>query len=306
MEKDDGCRCFQEIRFSEDRAKLIGWIRGIIDEYQSNGFILTVRQIYYQAVSRDLVPNTDRSYDRVQSAINDGRIAGLLPWDAVEDRGRSLMGYRTYVSTHEALKEARRGYKIDMWHNQEWRPEVWVEKAALEGVVGSICNSLRVDYYATRGYDSQSQQYRAGQRLANYIRRGQRPIIFHLGDHDPSGIDMTRDLQARLELFTGVPVIVQRLALNMNQVDKYNPPPNPAKINDPRAGDYIARFGHSSWELDALDPRVIQDLISSNIALIRDESMWSSALAEEIEDLRTLDSFIEATTYGLTGEEDDE
>lgn len=297
---DDGCRQYQEINFQSKKLELILWIKGVIDEY--SGMSISVRQIYYQGVARGIIPNSDRSYDRIQSAVNDGRLAGYLPWTAIEDRGRSLMGHRTWISPAAAVKSVRREYKMDLWASQDWRPEVWVEKAALEGVVGDICSRLRVDFYATRGYDSQSQQWAAGQRLASYVRKGQRPIIFHLGDHDPSGIDMTRDITERLTMFTGVPVIVQRLALNMRQIEQYNPPPFHAKLSDARAAGYIEQYGRDSWELDALDPNVIKGLIEDNVAMIRDESAWSEALAEEVEDKRVLDDFLESMN-GTTEEE---
>lgn len=225
MTTDDGCRAYRQIRFTEERAAMIGAIRQLIDDYASQGLSLTVRQIYYQFVARGWIENRQGSYDRVQSAVSDGRMAGLLPWRSVEDRGRSLRGLRTWTSPAAAVREAAAAYRLDLWADQEWRPEVWVEKAALEGVVGEICSELRVDYYATRGYDSASQVWRAGQRMADYVRRGQRPIVLHLADHDPSGIDMTRDVQDRLSLFAGTPVIVQRLALNMPQVEQYSPRP---------------------------------------------------------------------------------
>jgi hypothetical protein len=155
-----------------------------------------------------------------------------------------------------------------------------------------------VDYFACRGYNSQSEQWRAGQRLARYVQKGQRPIIFHLGDHDPSGIDMTRDNTERLGLFAGTPVMVVRLALNMDQVRHYNPPPNPAKLSDSRARDYVSKFGDESWELDALDPRVIQRLIRENVERIRNESIWQEALADEAADLDEIDIMIERMTGG--------
>lgn len=81
----------------------------------------------------------------------------------------------------------------------------------------------------------------------------ERRVILHLGDHDPSGIDMTRDISDRLELF-GADVEVKRIALNWDQIDEFTPPPNPAKLSDSRAGAYIAEYGDESWELDALEP----------------------------------------------------
>lgn len=278
--------------FTKAHQEIIAAVNHIIEEYEEQGFSLTLRQIYYQFVARGWIENKDTEYKRLGNIVSDGRLAGLISWTAIEDRGRNLRGYRTWDSPTKAVKEAREDYKIDMWQNQPWRAEVWVEKAALEGVIGSICGKLRVDFFATRGYNSQSEQWQAGQRFANYIRKGQRPIVFHLGDHDPSGLDMTRDNRDRLGLFAGVPVMVQRLALNMDQIEKYDPPPNPAKTTDGRYEAYRQQYGEESWELDALDPKVIHDLIEDAVLRIRDPKLWGEMLEREVSEIRMLDEII--------------
>lgn len=282
-----------ERRFNDAQTARLGQVNAIIYEYESQGFPLTLRQLYYQLVARGLIKNEQREYDRLGDLVSDGRMAGLVSWTAIEDRGRNLMGLPTLAGPGDAVKAARADFRLDLWADQPCRPEVWVEKQALEGVVGHICNQLRVDFFATKGYNSQSEQWRAGRRFAGYINKGQRPIVFHLGDHDPSGIDMTRDNSERLSLFAGVPITVIRLALNMDQVREVNPPENPAKIADPRANDYIAKYGVHSWELDALDPRYIHRLIDRSVAQFRDEARWSKRLAQEAADLDELDQVIE-------------
>ena len=92
---------------------------------------------------------------------------------------------------------------------------------------------------------------------------------------------MTRDIRERLELFTDGKVKLERLALNMDQVRQYNPPPNPAKTTDSRFAGYIAEFGEESWELDALEPRVIVELIRSSVLEIRDGLQWELDVADE-------------------------
>ncbi|MBU6429986.1 MAG: hypothetical protein KGR26_13310, partial [Cyanobacteria bacterium REEB65] len=179
-------------------------------------------------------------------------------------------------------------------------------KEALVGVISGICNRLRVDFFACRGYNSQSEQWRAGQRFQGYQMKGQRPIVFHLGDHDPSGIDMTRDNRERLEMFAGVPVAVQRLALNMPQIEELNPPPNPAKLTDVRARDYIERYGESSWELDALSPTYIRDLISSAVGRLRDEKAWETALAQEVGERQLMEAYAEEMGGTAAPDEDED
>jgi len=284
-----------EKRLGKDTLAIIDRCNTIIEEFESQGYSVTVRQIYYQMVARGYTggENSLRMYSRIQSALNEGRMQGIVSWTALEDRGRNLRGLNTYETVADLLASAKADYRIDLWKDQAWRPEVWVEKEALVGVISGICNRLRVNFFASKGYNSQSEQWRAGRRFASYIQRGQRPIVFHLGDHDPSGIDMTRDNQERLSLFAGTPVIVQRLALNMDQIEEFNPPPNPAKLTDSRAAGYTAMFGDESWELDALSPRYIESIIESAILKIRDPDIWQQSLEEENADLERLDLILE-------------
>jgi hypothetical protein len=305
VSKDTGhYRCYVPREFRADTLLTIEHANKIIAEYGAKGYALTLRQLYYQFVARGLVENTPQSYDRLGSVINDGRLAGLISWAAIEDRTRALQGLQICPDYQEALRRAEKSFRLDLWKDQPWRPEVWVEKEALVDVVGRICDELRVDYFPCRGYVSQSEQWRAGRRIAGRIHDGQRPIVFHLGDHDPSGIDMTRDNRDRLSMFAGVPVLVQRLALNMPQIEKYNPPPNPAKMTDARYGAYRSEYGEESWELDALDPEVIHDLIRDAVLRVRDEEKWNKALLAEAEDRRALQEIIEEAGGGQKEEKD--
>ncbi len=283
--------CYVPKTFTKTHLEVIERVEAVLSEYQ--GHTLTVRQMHYQFVSRGWYKNTDRNYQRLGNVISDSRLAGLLPWDAFEDRGRGLRGWNTVSGPREAHTKMIEQFKLDLWRTQPYRPEVWVEKQALEGVIGEICSELRVDFYATKGYNSQSEQWKAGRRLAGYITKGQMPIIFHLGDHDPSGVDMTRDNRDRLSLFAGVPITVVRLGLNMDQIEQYNPPPNYVKVNgygeysDSRAKEYVRTFNtEESWELDALSPKVIHNLIEENVKRLRDEELWDEALEEETMDIR--------------------
>lgn len=286
-------RAYSHSNFRADTLEKIGAVNAIIESYEAKGYSLTLRQLYYQLVTRNVIPNEEAQYKRLGDLVSDGRMAGLISWTAIEDRGRNLKGLTTYSHPNEALSAVHAGYRRDLWADQQWRPEVWVEKQALEGVVANICNRLRVDFFACKGYNSQSEQWRAGQRFAQYVSRGQRPIVFHLGDHDPSGLDMTRDNRDRLSLFAGTPVMVQRLALNMNQVDELKLLQNPAKQTDSRFSEYREKFGDSSWELDALDPQYIERLIDENVSRVRDPGVWDQSLLREVEEKEQIASAME-------------
>lgn len=248
----------------------------ILAEYGRQGYVLTLRQLYYQFVARGLIPNTQRSYKRLGSIINDARLAGLVDWDHLVDRTRNLQENSHWDSPEDIVGACARQFRVDMWEGQEYRPEVWIEKDALIGVIEAVCVELDVPYFSCRGYVSQSEVWGAGQRLADVLSGGQTPVVFHLGDHDPSGIDMTRDNNARLNMFIEEALDpIRRLALSLDQVREYNLPPNPAKQTDARFIKYVEELGiDNSWELDALEPKVINDLIRKAILELRDPGPW--------------------------------
>ncbi|MCR1983998.1 hypothetical protein NSA53_17345 [Cellulosimicrobium cellulans] len=292
----------------------------ICQEYRAQGFDLTLRQLYYQFVARGLIPNNQKSYKRLGDVVNRGRLAGFLDWSYIVDRTRNLRSLPHWSTPGGVIEAAASSYNRDKWAEGHTRVEVWVEKEALAGIVERAANGDDVAWFACRGYVSQSELWAAAQRHLGYIAAGQRVVVLHLGDHDPSGIDMTRDIEDRLTKFLDVdwmrrhldewaaqdevtpgeirahmrehvggdPLTVNRIALNIDQVQAYEPPPNPAKLTDSRSSGYVREFGYESWELDALDPTMLAELIGSTIAEHRDPSYRAIARdeAEERDGLR--------------------
>lgn len=289
---------YRNINISTRSLDLIAKCNDIIEEYTGQGFVLTLRQVYYKLVARDLFPddrrwtwtgvrwvrdengtkNAEPNYKWLGGLINDARLAGLIDWDAIEDRTRNLASRSHWTSPVEMLESCAEQFHVDLWSDQKYHPEVWIEKDALVGLIEGVCKELDVPYLSCRGYTSQSEMWAGAMRLKQNALAGKIPIIFHLGDHDPSGKDMTRDISERLEMFMGG-VQLDRLALNMNQIEKFEPPPNPAKTTDSRFTAYMAEFGDESWELDALEPVVINDLIRKAVNKLINKKKWKARLA---------------------------
>ena len=254
---------------SSRSLELLRHISKILKLYKEQGYRLTLRQLYYQMVSRDLIPNTIRSYSSVGDLVSNGRLAGLIDWEMIEDRVRIPAKNSHWESPKEILEAAARSYYRDRWENQDAHVEVWCEKDAVSNIIAPVCRKLDVIFMANRGYSSQSAMYEAYHRLLDSQNVGKRNWIIYFGDHDPSGLDMTRDIADRLGLFLegedGCFDGVQRVALNMDQVRRYRPPENPAKVTDSRFTAYAAQYGASSWELDALEPSVLAQLVEDAI-----------------------------------------
>jgi hypothetical protein len=277
---------YKRIDFSSAKLAVIKQANAIIATYAAQGFDLTLRQVYYQFVARDLIPNKQSEYKKLGEVINEARLAGLIDWSRIVDRTRNLDKLSSWGSPDSIIESAASSYHRDLWVGQAVRPEVWIEKDALEGVIEGVCRTHDTPFFSCRGYTSQTAMWDAAQRLMGYVKNhAQAPVILHFGDHDPSGKDMSRDIRDRLALFMGTryakALVFERLALNMNQIDQYNPPPNPCKITDSRAAGYIAEFGHDSWELDALEPAVIVALIDTQLRALKDGAIWDARVAEQ-------------------------
>jgi hypothetical protein len=270
--------------FSKASQERVHLVNQILDKFELQGYDLSLRQLYYQLVAGAHIENSVRSYKNLGSLVNDARLAGLVDWEMIVDRSRHTHSLAHWQNPGEIVRSAARSFRIDKWKCQANHVEVMVEKDALSGVLEPVCDGLDIKFTACKGYPSASILYRMGKRLNHRRATGKTVYILHLGDHDPSGIDMTRDLEERLSMFAySHEIVVERLALNMDQVRQYNPPENPAKLSDTRAHQYIAEYGYSSWELDALEPQVLADLVENRVDELRDPDEWDDAIEREKE-----------------------
>ena len=213
-----------------------------------------------------------------------------MDWESIEDRNRHFNKFYFNEDDNNLVRSLPALIAFDKWKRQPFYVEVWVEKEALGNVIEKACEPWEVPFMACKGYLSASEAWRAGKRMQARIDAGQECVIIHLGDHDPSGIDMTRDNDERTNLFSSYPdeVDIRRIALNQDQIEQYDPPPNPTKVTDSRAKDYIKKYGGTSWELDALEPSVMVDLIQDEFKKFLDLDTWDFVTDEEAEKKKLL------------------
>lgn len=280
----------EDLRLSRANVEKLEIVNDIIEEYIDQGYRLTLRQLYYQLVSRELIPNNKKEYSKLSGLLVKGRMAGEVDWSAIEDRIR--VPYLPYwcESVADAIEDTQRYYRLNRQKDQAVNVELWVEKDALSGVLKRITSYYHINLMVNRGYSSCSAMYDAYKRLENYDQN----IILYLGDHDPSGLDMIRDITERLAGFGMYGDLeVKQIALTTEQVRHYNPPPNPAKITDPRAKDYIAKFGAVSWEVDALNPKTLNKLVKNEIENIIDMDLFKDQIRQEEEGKKEMAEIIE-------------
>lgn len=254
----------------------------IIEDYQAQGYVLSLRQLYYRMVTMNLIVNTHNSYKHLGHVLSRARTMGLVDWDALEDRVRGVRGFGSEVSAENYMNEIHSEYKEWIWRDQNAYVLFMYEKDALSGVMERVCGKWRVPIFACRGYNSTTEAFELGKRLSYFRGMGKEIHVFHLGDHDPSGQDMTRDNEYRIGVYMrDRDFRLTRIALNRDQITKYNPPPQPNKKKDSREPGYAATHGEHSWEVDALEPSVLSEIVDAAVEPVCDKEKFDAAIERE-------------------------
>lgn len=285
------------LRLGGPNQSLLTAINDIIDVYHIQRYKLSLRQLFYQLVVREVIPNKQSEYSKLSTILTKGRMAGVVDWEAIEDRLREPFRHGAWESPREIINACAAQYRRDRMENQGVYLEVWVEKDALSAVLRRAVEPYGCRLMVNRGYSSTTAMHDAFKRFVEPWEQGQTVKILYLGDHDPSGMDMVRDIKARVETFVRgstevnenrAPFKIERVALTMEQIREYSPPPNPAKIKDPRADAYIAKFGPVSWEVDALPPEILNELVEGGIRMMIDLSVYEATLTREAQERNRL------------------
>lgn len=314
---------FKQTKVRDTTLELVSYSQDVVEEYRRQGLRLTLRQLYYQLVTKNLIVNEEKSYKRLGKAVSTGRLAGLLDWDAIEDRGRVPKRHPQWKNVRSIVEAALHSYRLPRLEGQKTYVELWVEKEALAGVLEPIAERFHIVLMVNKGYSSQSAMYQAACRIDEACREQNKagkegriisnPVILYLGDFDPSGEDMVRDISDRLNMFlegykveddtpyeysspTGwnteycgsLEVEVEKIAITKDQIQVYNPPPNPAKLSDSRAKAFIAEHGASSWEVDALPPAVLEQIVVDAVESYLDMDLVKEIIEREKEDKKLL------------------
>jgi len=274
--------------WGKNTSNFIDEIIHITNIYHKKDIKMTLRQLYYQLVSNDIIPNDDTLYKKLSKLLTDLRYNGNIDWDIIEDRVRIPKIPVDWNNISEILDSAIYSFRLPRWNNQNYYIELSTEKDALSSILYPIANKWHVPFSVNRGYASATAMYDMFKRVTEKIYNGKKIIILYLGDHDPSGIDMVNDIDKRLQEFisfkNGIVEnngYVFKIGLTMGQIKRYNPPPNPAKIKDPRAKNYIKEYGNQSWEVDALPPDVMIRLVENEIKYYIDFDKWDETIENE-------------------------
>lgn len=285
-----------KLRLNNANKERLETINGIIEEYLDDDYVLTLRQLYYQLVSRDVIENNQKEYSKLSILLKRGRMAGIVDWDAIEDRGRQPKLPYSVTGIKDALSDTVEQYRLNRMEGQDKYIEVWVEKDALSNVFLRVTEEFHINLMVNKGYSSCSAMHEAFKRFKrNMVLNGQDGLILYFGDHDPSGIDMARDIEQRMKEFGiynyGHEFEVERPALTIQQVRQFKCPENPAKMTDPRSGWYVKEHGKKSWELDALPPKSLIQIIERNVQKNIDIDLFNDMVALETKQKKVIEKF---------------
>lgn len=262
-------------------AEIVEYALEIAEEYRDDhGLLLTLRQMYYQLVARGLSPNGDKHYKRIGQVLGKARLEGEFPISYLEDRGRTVgsTSAEKMLSVNRGIRQvaddlARQPFWLHYgrWYGQPTKVSVWIEKEALSGVVEGVCRELGVGLFPCKGYPSISALAGWIESTTKILGPDDRAVILYLGDHDPDGLQIPISAASTISRIMDVEsnwfdFDIQRIALSLPQIRKYNPPPMPAKQTSARYAAYKRRTGiDDAWELDALSPPVLQKLVRAEV-----------------------------------------
>jgi hypothetical protein len=224
------------------------------------GWPMTVRQVYYQLVSRQVIENSRSRYQAVSDALVAARKEGVITWQWIEDRLRRPRHVAMWDDLPAFAGDAKDWYRRDVWATQPGFLEVWLEKDALSGIVGDVLTPYGVTLNVGRGYDGWASIRNAADRYGD----GEGVTVLYCGDFDPSGEDMVRSLRERLAALDSAPEIV-KVALTFDDLARYQLPPDFTKASDSRRASFVARFGDVSVELDALPADVLRERLRADV-----------------------------------------
>jgi hypothetical protein len=253
---------------------------------------ITGRGIGYKLFTAGLIPSMETGQmQRVYRLLKEARERGMIPWEWIVDETRELERRPSWDDPDAFVRVVSRAYRRDFWNHQPARVEAWSEKGTVRGVLAPVLDRYGVGFRVMHGFNSATQVYDIAQD-----DDGRNLIALYVGDYDPSGLCMSeRDLPARLAEYGGDHVVVRRIALTREQLDDLPSFPATDKEKDTRYKWFVCNFGNRCWELDALDPNDLREIVRGAIKQEIEPTAWNRCdhiERAERESLRTvLDSW---------------
>jgi hypothetical protein len=248
----------------------------------------SVRHVFYRMTDPRLLEPVEKSERRgyvcVQNRLKLLRLSDRVPYAWITDATRQGFFVNTYHSASDFLFRVAGLYRAPLWKEAMVYVEVWCESRSIAGVIEGDCEELAVSLYPAGGFSSMTLAWEAAQYIANEVAgTDKRIVILYIGDYDPAGVLIDRDIEAKLRKHlaeAGVfDIDFRRIAINEDQIRQYDLPTKPRKMTDRRAL-HIS----TSVEAEAMPAAILRRLLREEIeALLPPRALAVAKAAEESE-----------------------
>jgi len=289
----------REFKWTDKQIEKLNHVIKILNEWIKYR-PLTLRQVYYQLVSKEIIKNVVSEYTMLSNMLKWARIDGYIPWETIEDRVRAVHFGRGWNDKKSFIEEQADdflgGYRRHLMNGQDKFIEVWIEKDALSSIFSRLTRRYCISTVVCRGFSSITFLNDFKERIEENEKQGKCPVMLYFGDFDASGLEMLPAMEETLLNEMGTNGIeFKRIALTKQDIIDYNLPndPNAVKKTDTRYKKFIEKFGTYAVELDALPPNILEQKIKTAIENEIDIDLFNSQMEiekQEVEDLTSLKS----------------
>jgi hypothetical protein len=278
-------------RTKADLENLLAWVNSILESEEGQ---MTIRHLFYRLVGAEVIPKTEQAYKQLCSKLSRWRRKEKVSWAAFSDSTRWHIKPETFDSMFQALDNTVATYRRNLWATQKIYVEVWVEKDAMAGIVSRAAEPFGVPVFVARGFASLSSLYSAAETFKLAIKAGKRVIVYHFGDHDPSGVEAGESMVRAFRDDFKVEVGFYRAAVTREHIKRFNLPTRPTKESNHsrnwRGGDSV--------ELDAMPTPEIRKLVEGCITQHIDQREWQALKQTEELEKGTLKIFSDSLQSG--------
>jgi hypothetical protein len=269
-----------ETRFKKGRGmakaslELIEAMREIAEATQP----ITGRGVGYRLFVAKLIASMELGeMQRVYRLLKEARERGMIPWEWIVDETRELERVASWDDPADYVSTVSRAYRRDFWQHQPFRVEVWSEKGTVRGVLAPVLDQYGVGFRVMHGFGSATAVHDVA-----IDDDGRELFVLYVGDYDPSGLCVSEvDLPKRLERYDGDHVSLERIELTLDQVRSLPSFPASDKAKDKRYKWFVQNYGDRCWELDAMNPNDLRDLVEEQIKARIEWEAWNRCATVE-------------------------
>ena len=251
---------------------------------------LSVRNAFYRMLSLGHLPKTEQAYRRVLRLKRDLCYEHPRMWSWFNDGSRSYFRNTGFSGLDDTdfHDEVSRLYRRDLWRHTDLLIQVWCESRSIAPALAPVAREMGVDLYPSGGMTSDSYLYSAARTIS--LAGRDRVLVLYVGDLDPTGLDIDRNITSKLEYFLGLNaeswgentlnLEFVRLAVTLEQVRDMDLPTKPVKGSQTRNKHGLSK----TTEAEAIPAPALREILTGAVeGFVPDGSLAVLRAAEESE-----------------------